>query len=447
MTERGPRALVVATFVLSIVVVLAAVAALAAGSASAAPPPEELCGVCGDGLPSVAQEAGVPLSVERAALTVTVRQNGSSHWHARVRIDAESAEVLAGDDARRERIVRRTYSDGRTVVDAPRGLATRVENDTLVVDFDVPGVARPGPEGTYLVTFLERTGRQSAIELDADRVTMRGPEGTVVTRGVPGTTVRDGTVTWDQSSDGDAEYLDRQTLLVFAPKGGLYGSVATWMALLRDAGRSLGAIAVAASTVPMLALGAAVSALFPSGGRSHAVDSWATPRRVGTAVLVGGAAVGALAFGAVRDGWVPPAVFAAAALSPFFGAAAIRDARPSKWRVALWTLVALGVAAVAAVLVSEGGPGELLTVFVVPVALFFAAGYADPGDPRSTTLVVGALLALPVVFAAGFWILVVAGASTLTGVVLVGWAVAALLLGLPLLALGHTLAGPSGTRS
>ena len=67
------------------VVVLVSVAV--AGPASAAPPPEAVCGVCGDGLADAAADAGVPLTVERGAATIRIREDGVGHWDARVRID------------------------------------------------------------------------------------------------------------------------------------------------------------------------------------------------------------------------------------------------------------------------------------------------------------------------------------------------------------------------
>ena len=134
-TLRSRRAL----GVLSVVGVLAVVA-LAAGPATAAPPPQELCGVCGDELERTAEEKDIPLTVEHSTATITVGEGGTGHWHARVRLSSTAAERLAANATLRESLVRETL-DRRTVVDDPRNLATGVENDTLVVDFDVPHLA------------------------------------------------------------------------------------------------------------------------------------------------------------------------------------------------------------------------------------------------------------------------------------------------------------------
>lgn len=407
------------------------VALLAAAPATAAPPPQELCGVCGDEFSTVAPGEGVPLNVEHSTATITLRSDGSGHWHARVRVTGSAAERLAANATLRERVVRETYAHGRTVVDDPRNLATSVENKTLVVDFDVPGVARSGPGGVVYAEFLSRSGTEGAVELDADRIEIRGPNGTVVTSGVDGLETCGGAAVWEREGD-ETGGLPRSATLAFGPDG-VVDALATWATIGLVALSDLGPGLLAVAAVPTLVLGAAVAALLEFDERVPHVD----PDRLAL-VLAGvglGVSVVSLALASSGRG---RSMLAVAFAGGFYGLVAAAPAlfdRPSPRRLTVWVAL-VGLVAPAA-LAALGVVGIGPVVALVTAGLFLPLGAARLGRRRTLAVLVAALLLTPlalaaVLFGAGGTLSIALSAAALLAVTLLLVA-----LGAPLYVLGR----------
>jgi hypothetical protein len=417
-------------------VALAVVAiAVAVGPASAAPPPESVCGVCGPGLADAAENEGLALTVEHGAATIRVREDGSGHWDARVRIDDGAADRLAANATLRERVVRASL-DRRTVVDDPRDLRTAVENDTLVVTFDRPDVAHRSLGGVVLVDLLDPRTRRAGLDLDADELRIEGPNGTVVSRAPPAATVEDGAVVWRPTDEEPG--LGSDTRLAFALSDGpgaraltTVGFVASGVGLAEPSALFLG-------VVPALGLGALLLVVRRWGDELPTLES----SRLGT-VLVGASAVAVLfAVGSLvgLDLVAPAVADTVLVFAMLYGAVArlAVDADSVSPGAALgWTLLgALSVAAIASTASVVSFQTALLSV---PAVLWFPLGRARGRDRTVTAVVALTLLAAPF----GAAVLYAPSASPLLGLLVSGfttvpWAAATVAFGFPLYLLGRS---------
>lgn len=430
---RPARHFVVA--IVAILVLVPVLTASAVGPTVAAPPPEELCGVCGPALEGEASEVGVALTVEHSSATIDVVEGGTGHWHARVRLDDAAATRVAQNATLREHVVRETYAHGRTVVDEPRDLQTSVENDTLVVDFDLPNVAHESVGGAVLVDLLDYRTRRAGIRVVADELRIRGPEGTAVTRSPPGATVEDGAVSWRTDRDGVALHGD--TRLAFAPSDGPIAQGATTLALVGYGIYLAGTGVFFLAALPVIGFAAGLLALHRWHDTLPAFDG----TRIVTGIVGGGAvaaAVGTVAWilALVVDPLVAETVTVFAVLYGLVGAGALLLDRPSPRLSLAWTV---GTALLVAVATSPVSNGAFQTALLsVPTVLMFPLGRARGRDRTLTQLLSVAFVASPV----GAAVLYHPPASpvfALLGslITTVPWAAATLLFGFPLYLVGR----------
>ncbi|WP_164471843.1 hypothetical protein [Halosimplex salinum] len=437
MTVRRPALLAVTALA---VVALSLTAVVAVAPAVGAPPPEELCGVCGDGFEDAAAEAGVLLTVERGTATIAVRDDGSGHWTARVRVSESAADRLAANESLRERVVRESL-DRRTVVDDPRNLRTSVEDRTLVVDFDAAGVAHRGVGGVVLVDMLDSRTRRAALRVDADELRIRGPNGTAVTRAPTGATVDGAAAVWrsDESSGG----VNWGGHLAFAPSDGPLAQSATTVAIVGDGLALTDSTVVFLGIVPAFFLGGVLLALRQWGDEVPGVDPALAAKGIaggGAVVALGGSL--SLALSAGFDTAVTETVVAFSALYALVAACALALDRPAP-RVALgWTLAA---AALVAALTSVRSVVAFQTVLLsIPAALWFPLGRARGLDRALGRFVAVAVVVAPfgaaiLYYPTGSALLALLGSLITT----IPWAAATVLFGLPLYLLGRGL-GESG---
>jgi hypothetical protein len=420
--------------VLSVVGVLV-VLAVAAAPATAAPPPQELCGVCGDELERTAEEIGVPLTVEHSTATISVDDEGDGHWHAQVRLSPTATERLAGNETLRTELVHGAL-DHRTVVDDPRNLETRIENDTLVVDFDVVGVASDRL-GVSLVTFASAEGVEGSVTVVADRLTVRGPEGTVPTHVPADATANEAAVIWV-----DGGLAGTGPAIAFAGAGGVVGSVATSVALVLDAGSRVGPGTLFVGGIPALVFVGAVGLLVALGNRLPDVR----PKRA-AGVAVGLAfGVTALAGFAATFGTLDATLFTplavAAGLYAVVGGAPLVLADLSTRQACAWVAGAVCLAALVGAAVSAQA---LRAVLVTAPAVCFLPLGAGRSDRRVRAALATVLGVLPILAAtqAGpgeMWF----DAVVLTVFAALPWAVVTVALGTVLYLAGR---GTSSTLS
>lgn len=193
MGSRG-RSLVVA-------LLLCVTVTAAAPPVDARAPPTPVCGVCdldrttADGAAVVAGESSV---------TVTLRENGSTTWDARVAL-ASGGDALAANESLRRAVVADAVRDG---IAEPTSVTARVDDDVLSVDYRDPTAAERRL-GAVVFTPLTpasprspfATGGEGTRYLAADSLTVRGASGRAVHGDAPASGA-DGGLVWSPESAG-----------------------------------------------------------------------------------------------------------------------------------------------------------------------------------------------------------------------------------------------------
>lgn len=217
-------------------------AALAGGAATGSPPPTSLCGVCGE--PDWNDEH--PLDGYRAgvgSVTVDVFDNGTTRWTERVPLN-DSGEAVLSNPEYRQRLVRESH-EGHVVND-PETFGTAVENGTLVVRYRVDG-ASEGLGGIVLFEGFYDPGFY--YRLDAERLTVRGPEGTTPVGDPRNAYVENGTVVYIDHSGGPSG----RTMLAFDEGDGLVAQAKLSLTLALTLGPRMLGDAVTVTGVVLIA--------------------------------------------------------------------------------------------------------------------------------------------------------------------------------------------------
>jgi hypothetical protein len=165
-----PRSLPIA---LSLLLALAAVGAVPTADARA--PPTPVCGVCSFDRTTV---DGTTVAAGESELEISIRENGSTVWNARVELTA-GADALAGNDSLRRAAVDEVM--GRSIAE-PEGVRSRIDGDTLVVRYRDDGATErrvgavvftpltpEGPDRPFV------SGGEGPRYLAADRLVLRAP--------------------------------------------------------------------------------------------------------------------------------------------------------------------------------------------------------------------------------------------------------------------------------
>lgn len=361
------------------------------GVAAGAPPPTAVCGVCG----STIDGATAP-----GTLDVYVDEEGDSEWVARVPVDEAAAERYREDPDALDADVSDAWHGYHAARGDVEGVETAIGDGSVVVSYAVADVARPGVGDSWLLDYFYLGVTNHRYSLEAERVTIHPPEGTVVTNRPHGATVDDGAVTWSggdgASSRGE---VDEQTHVTYAPDDGVAETAASYVTIARAAG-------------PLILVHAAYGSVVPVGLIG-----------IGTVVV---ARVGRGPFGptVARPGY--------AALDSIAG----RLGRPLDRRVLF--AVAIGVTAIvgAAAWIAVGPAfGTLTTAFTLSAASFLPLGDAvERGD--SPWLFASLAVFVPFVAVAALAPYGPLFGPLLSGFFFLPWAIGAVAVGYPLSLLG-----------
>lgn len=163
-------------------VVLLALVGGAVAPAVAAPPPEPFCH-CGDAVESGAEQHGLNLTVTNTTATISVHEDGSATWTVSATVEGDTTEL------RENATLRDAVVDGA----APATLrSSSVRGDTLVARFDDEAFAERSGGVLRTDAFTNHPDRHLRLaSLGADELTVVAPDGMVVGRTVPGSTVSD----------------------------------------------------------------------------------------------------------------------------------------------------------------------------------------------------------------------------------------------------------------
>lgn len=393
---------------LAVVAVVAVVAPLAAIPAAASTPPEPVCPVCAYDERYGAEASDVDLNVTESTVAMTIQEDDSARFTARLDLTESSAAALRDNESAVDAVVDAAFD--RRYVGHDRGarnVTSSVADDELVVAWMIPDAARDGPGGTTIVTLFGE--RSNAIVLRADRLVLASAnDERVVNRPATGR-VEDLAATGDGSRDGervvwtgDADFrtrrhLDDGTYVAFAPREGVLASAAAELGVARLVGPTMVSDAAVAGAPSAVLLAAALAAcLFALGGS-------ADPKRDAGLLAVGGAlvTVGGLAY-VLFMGYGPLAgrnleLLALPAGVAAFGALTARSPTVANLReAALRVTATVGVGGLVAVALSSSFASALAATFTVAVAGFYLVGVYDGRVGWPVAAVVALVLATPV---------------------------------------------------
>lgn len=183
----------------AVLLLMASVAAVPVVDARA--PPTPVCGVC---TLDQTMPDGTDVVAGESSMTVTLHDDGSTTWQARVELAAGN-DALAANDSLRRTVVSEAARDG---IADPADIDARVDDGTLIVDYRDPGAAE---RRLGVVVFKPLTpaspdrpfvsGGEGPRYLGADRLVVRGPPGHEV-RGDADASVSDGTLVWTRDEIG-----------------------------------------------------------------------------------------------------------------------------------------------------------------------------------------------------------------------------------------------------
>ncbi|RKD97758.1 hypothetical protein [Halopiger aswanensis] len=413
-------------------IALCCLIALASAAVAGAPPPTTLCGSCAD---------GVPGATEPGTLDVYVDADGDSRWIERVPVNDSTAVRYRENATALEREVDPTGTYYH-VIDEDVDRAIALENGTVTVTYAVENVSRPGVRDTRVIDYFVLENPRDRYWLEADRVTIHSPEGTVVTNDPPGAGVDGNTATWT----GESEFGDRTYITYGSSNASALVATASASATI---GLEIGPAALEQGVRAGLVPGALLAVAGIAAGRvdwgRDAFDLAALER-----LLVGVGATGAVGLVVVSTAATGrpfnPVLGALSALGVGYAALGLGvrrgGRRSTRDVIGLAALVALSTGALLWLL---GGPASLTALpFGLAAACFLPLGYT--AERHSSGIV-------PLAFAACAAIFLIGGAVALSlfvtpaglGVfvfwfVLGGWAAIVAVFGYPLALVGRLVA-------
>ena len=394
-----------------------------AAPAVASSPPEPVCGPCGSTFEERAEKQGVGVNVTHSTAEIRVDENGSATWVVTNRLAEGNASRLAANPERLT-LIAREAAVGDGLPGESAGSVTlqsaTVDNNTVRVRFTDPD-AGSRHAGVLVVDYFHAGGTWGLV-LNADEISVSGPEGTVVSND-PRSIIDDewatagelpviseGTLTWQRpaAAEDRAELYDEFYIAFAEPETGptrvdaalALASLPIWLSNVQDivlpaaVGYGLVLLGVAAVVRWMTWTPTEVDQSI-SGTDRPLVDTDRLP--TGNWFAAGVAGIG-LAVGLLAAFQVLPATLVGVGVI-YFATGAAASARPD-WLRSVRGALAVGLAATLAVGVIVGLLGLGLVdsrftglaptvIFVVaihlPVAVAPAFGLAVDGEGFDVT--------------------------------------------------------------
>ncbi|RZH68565.1 hypothetical protein [Natrinema altunense] len=399
-----------------------------------APPPEQLCGVCG---PSTANEAAIAGATGHGTLDIYIDDAGDSQWEARVPVTETAAERYRTNATALEAAVDDAWARYHAADGDVRTVDSRLEDETVVVNYTVDDVASRGVGDAWLVEYFAVGTSNTRYGMVADRVTVHTPEGTEITNRVPAAEIDGTAATWT----ADTEF-DEQTYLTYG-SGGVRGTVTGYATIGLERGPTALEHGVSGGLFPAVLLGLVGVVIGRIDTGIDAFDA-ATLERLIVAVGAVGAG-GLLVVGVAATGADPaPGAVALAALGvgyALLGSTARRfgDGLETRGLVGLSLLAT--VAATGGTLLFTGPPVYAFPLcFGAATALCLPIGYAAERGRFPIGLVAVAALTPVVAIASIAPVSLFGYGPAVYGVLLVPWVGSVAVFGYPLALLGRRLA-------
>jgi hypothetical protein len=324
--------------------VLALLTLLVVGSialpAVASPQPRPVCGPCGAGFEHAAEREEMDITVTESVAVVRVHDDGSATWRVTNTLENESSAAALANGSRVSDSVLE-YAIRRSAVEGPfENVSLHAEGRQVVITFEDRYAITRMPGGVHVLDYFHAGGYDLWYVVTADRLTVLGPEGTVVTNDPAGASVQGRNATWQGNASAtfwDAPRVGEDTYVTFAEPGPAASALTTLAIALATLPGVL-EVLLSIHLLPLLVFGILLGGV--AAGCLRLAPRAPDQRTIaGLAALGGGvAAVAALAVGASFTGTA--AGFAAVTL-PMAGLVfACEDVRSGE----LTAVAALGLA-------------------------------------------------------------------------------------------------------
>ena len=362
---------------LSLLALLSLLAVFVAIPVASTPPPEPFCGPCGNGFTEAAQWYGgthgieneTVTGVKHSTATIRVHENGTATWTIRNRLVSEDvAKYFRENPTVLDGIVR--YRGPGTLLD------TRVVGTKTVVLRYRTTAAAATPGGVVRFDGFRYARSGSISGLGADRLTVVGPPGTVVTRAPHGASVGGNSFSVTAFHDvGDGPFV------TFAESGGVVGEAWSFVAVVGALAEDIVFNLLLDVLLPASVLLGLLAGFVRLGGGERRRNG-GTPRSIAVVVSVLGTL--ALFVGTVRltdvVSGLSMGIVVAGGTYVVLGMLAFSDVRPTFYRtvaaVLLAWLVGICVAMVAAIAVDSSVAARLFASNPYTIRKFLFASFS-----------------------------------------------------------------------
>lgn len=210
---------------------LLVLALLVLPAAAASPQPTPVCGFCGAQFAGAAEDAGANVTVAESTVVVRVHENGSAIWTVRNRLSNGTGALRP---AQLDAAASRLAGDHYGLPDRATFVSARMDGETVVLVYRDPNAATRRA-GILVVDYLRDGGYEPWYHVNAERFTIRGPGGTVVTNTPESGTVEERNATWTGGTGsgyyGSGTDLEGSPYVAFGPDGSLGTTLRTAAAL------------------------------------------------------------------------------------------------------------------------------------------------------------------------------------------------------------------------
>ncbi|WP_423743291.1 hypothetical protein V5735_09425 (plasmid) [Haladaptatus sp. SPP-AMP-3] len=367
---------------LSLLVLLWILTVGVATPASSAPPPEPFCGPCGGSFTEEAHQyaetlgvENVTFDVERSTAAIRVHDNGTATWTVENRLaSAETARYFRENGWVLDEIAENA-GPGSSLDPEPFLDARVVGTKTVVLRYRTSAAAT-APGGVVRFDGFRHAREGSISGLGADRLTVVGPPGTVVTRAPRGASVDGNSFSLTAFRDtGDGAFV------AFARSGGIAGEAWSFVAVTLPLSGDIAFNLLFDVLLPAGVLFALLVGFVRLGGREGSRNERTLRSVAGIVSVLGVLAlfVGTLRLNRTVSGYSMGIVVAGGTYA-VLGLLAFSDVRPTFYRTVATALLAwvvgLCVAMLAAVAVDSAVAARLFASNPYAIRKFLFAAFS-----------------------------------------------------------------------
>ncbi|MFC6767325.1 hypothetical protein ACFQE6_20765, partial [Natrinema soli] len=153
-----------------------------------------------------------------------------------------------------------------------RAVESRLDGETVVVNYAVDDVARRGVGEQWIVDYFATGTSLTRYQLVADRMTIHAPDGTVITNRIPDAEIDGNAATWTNGNErGAGGDFGEQTRVTYG-SGGVLGTATGYATIGLEVGPSALVRGLAIGFVPGALIGLFGTAIGRSDGGRAAIE-------------------------------------------------------------------------------------------------------------------------------------------------------------------------------